>query len=223
MMCRQVQDLVDELVDGALDAERERALRGHLRGCASCSALVAQTEKLVAAAASFGTIDPPASLWEGIAARLDADDRQAEQHSGWWWRWKAWRGAWVTVGGVALAGAAVALLALGPMRRELPGPVDVELRAVRFADAASRLAHAETDYAQALGELAVIVEEDKAHWDEAARAGFEENRRAIDAILEQKRQLARLSPDDLELQDALFLAYRRKLELYQDAALKEGL
>ena len=58
---------------------------------------------------------------------------------------------------------------------------------------------------------------------ESTRVAFDENRRAIDAILEQKRQLARLSPDDLELQDALFLAYRRKLELYQDAALKEGL
>jgi len=222
VICTQVKELVDELVDGQLDHERERALRGHLRGCADCAALVAQTEKLVAAAASLEKLDPPSSVWAGVAARLDADDRAAEARPGWWWRWRASRAAWLGFAGATAAALAVAAFALVPPREALRFSVP-ELRAQRWADAASRLDQAEADYAEALDQLAAIVEEDRARWTAEFRAEFERNRTAVDAVLSQKRDLARRNPDDLEAEAALLMAYRRKVELLQDAALREGL
>lgn len=221
-ICRQVEDLVDELVDGRLDHERERALRGHLRGCAACADLVARTERIVAAAASLEKVDPPSALWAGIAARLDEDDREAEARPGWWWRWKASRTAWLGLAGATAAALAVAAFALVPARQPLVASVP-ELRAQRWADAASRLDQAEADYAEALGQLVALVEEDRPQWNEAFRDEFDRSVVAVDAALARQRYLARANPEDVEAQEELLLAYRRKVELYQDAAIREGL
>lgn len=223
MICRQVEDLVDELVDGSLDAERERVLRGHLRGCAGCAALVATTERMVKAAGSLEKLDVPSHLWGAISKQLDEDDRKAEERPAWWWRWRASRGAWLGFAGAAIAAAAVAVLAFVPGRQNLIAPAAPELRAQRWADAASRLDQAEADYALALSQLAAVVEEDRPHWAEATRTDFDETRAAIDAVLERQRAIAHQNPEDAEAQEALFLAYRRKVELYQELAVRGGL
>jgi hypothetical protein len=106
LRCKDLAPLIDELVDGALDDARARAVRAHARTCADCERRLAGTERLVEAAQSLEPIDPPAELWARIEERLDGDDAIEARRPRLWWWWHAWRKP--ILGGATLAACAVA-------------------------------------------------------------------------------------------------------------------
>jgi len=68
-------DKLSEYLDGELPDGERRAVDEHLRGCAECSAVLADLKRVVARAQGVGTgvpRPPSVDLWSGIAARIEA-------------------------------------------------------------------------------------------------------------------------------------------------------
>jgi anti-sigma factor RsiW len=63
-------DRLSDYLDGELPEDERKAVDGHLRGCASCAAVLNDLKRVVARAASVDARPPQADLWRGIAARL---------------------------------------------------------------------------------------------------------------------------------------------------------
>ena len=60
MQCAEVVELVTELVEGALDAELEQRVIGHLSLCDGCQAYVEQVRRTVEALGDPPPGEPPA-------------------------------------------------------------------------------------------------------------------------------------------------------------------
>ena len=67
-------DKLSEFLDGELPADEQRAVVAHLRGCAECTAVLADLQRVVARAQQAGAAPRPPSgdLWSGIAARIES-------------------------------------------------------------------------------------------------------------------------------------------------------
>src|SRR5262245_7627973 len=101
--CEREREAIGALADGQLGADERAALETHLAGCAGCRAELAALERLDAVFAALAPVTPPpdfeARFWarvargeaapEGVLARLRR---------------------WLLPGGLALAGAAAALV-----------------------------------------------------------------------------------------------------------------
>lgn len=62
--------LLNDYVDGLLGSRESSDVERHLRACAACRAQVESTRRLLEAAAGLpSSIEPPRSLWEGVALR----------------------------------------------------------------------------------------------------------------------------------------------------------
>jgi hypothetical protein len=220
---RDIERVLDEYVDGALDDLRARAVRGHLRECAACSARVEATQRLIAAAAELPPCDPPAELWSKVAAGLDAEESALAHRGRLWWLWQAVarKAAW---GGAALAAAAAALWLVALRARE-PAPAPVAQRvtpspAALYEEALRDVAHAEDDYRVAVTELRRLAVDERPRWKPEVRRAFDENLAAIDAALERQSELARVHPGDVAVADALAESYRKQIDFLQEAVVR---
>lgn len=65
-------DRLSEYLDGELNAAERQACESHLAGCADCARTLEDLRAVVARAAALPGDPPPAELWAGIEARLEA-------------------------------------------------------------------------------------------------------------------------------------------------------
>jgi hypothetical protein len=222
--CRQVEPLLSELEDGTLDEARTRAVRGHLLECAACRAHGEAVHKIAAAAASLDAIDPPSSVWDSIAARLDEEEIAYSRRSRLWWWWQAFRRP-LLIGSGALAAAALALVLfirdrrveVAPARRPVPATAQSLLD-----EALAEIDRAESGYVTAIDDLRAIVGEEKPRWPAAMQEAFDKNLADIDAAVERVREAARRAPGNLQAQEALYASYRREIDYLQEAVVRGG-
>jgi hypothetical protein len=225
MTCKEIAPLLDELVDGTLDDARARAVRGHMVDCGTCVARLAATDELVRAARELEPIDPPASMWDGIAARLDAEQRaEADRPRVWWW-WKAW-GRFAVPATAMLAAAIVLAVVIARRPHPVVAPSGAPLVAqapsaeALYAAAVRELEQADADYLQAIGDLKGIIQDERARWAPDVARAFDENLATIDAAVERQREARRKQPGDPAAADALAVAYRREIDFLQEAAVR---
>lgn len=102
--CIQTQEAISRLLDGALDAAEEAAVRAHMENCAACRELYGALSAF-SAALREEQVEPPETLRENVMATLRREQLRKRN--------LRWRRALVSV-------AAVAALALG-LRLALPG------------------------------------------------------------------------------------------------------
>lgn len=76
--CEQYEELIDALLDEGLTAEQEAALREHVRTCPSCRRLFTAVTAATRVLREEELAQPPASLAEGVMARI----AQAEADEG---------------------------------------------------------------------------------------------------------------------------------------------
>src|SRR5688572_12533357 len=89
MKCESVREKLTAYLDGELEGERGSAVRGHLRGCDACRQIAADEAALRDGLRALPPLDPPASLWAGVQARLAAEEvKDAERPA--WGRALAW-------------------------------------------------------------------------------------------------------------------------------------
>jgi hypothetical protein len=107
-------DLLADLIDGTLDADRRAAVDAHLASCAACRADVAAAAAGRSSARSLHDVPPPADLGRRVLAaaggRGDAGGRRAPR----WSRWAA----------VAAAAALAAAVAISLPDLDPTGPGD---------------------------------------------------------------------------------------------------
>jgi Putative zinc-finger len=94
-------ELLAELIDGTLDADRRSVVDAHLASCAACRADVAAAAAGRSSARSLHDVSPPADLARRVLAAAGRDDAGARRAP----RWSRWAG-------VAAAAALAAVVAL---------------------------------------------------------------------------------------------------------------
>jgi anti-sigma factor RsiW len=65
-------ELLNDYVDGAMDAPNLAAVASHLEQCAECALFVAQLQHIMRDAPALPPLNPPAAAWERISAELGA-------------------------------------------------------------------------------------------------------------------------------------------------------
>jgi ribosomal protein S15P/S13E len=101
MTCSEVEKILPEIMDGAPDGEYRSAFEGHLKSCPVCAELVSDLKLISTEAKNLReSDDPPAYLWQEIAAQLRAEGVIREEPQRTWGpvlvparpvrRWSAW-------------------------------------------------------------------------------------------------------------------------------------
>ena len=72
MSCDDIRPQLTAYLDGELADDRGSAIRGHLRGCAACRDAARDEAAIRDGLRDLPPVDPPASLWSGVQARLAA-------------------------------------------------------------------------------------------------------------------------------------------------------
>jgi anti-sigma factor RsiW len=129
--CAQVREALTAYLDGELEGERGSAVRGHLRGCQACRDAARDEAALRDGLRALPPVDPPASLWAGVQARLAQAEVADAEKPGWRralariraalaWRWRPFTPP-AGLAGLAVA-VAIVLVVWHARRTDAPAP-----------------------------------------------------------------------------------------------------
>jgi hypothetical protein len=214
MQCKDVAQVIEQ--DGL--SPLPEAARGHIAGCPNCSAVIADFERIVAAAIEIpAEVDPPARVWVSLRAQLEAEKiirqpkTQAPAERASWWH-----GFGQLIRGRMLATAAVALLivAAGYFQMTHKSPVSPDagnLGAVGEPRASEPFAAAGTRLDQeelSLGPMQV-ANATNSPVDNSLR----ENLATLNTFIKECRKRLQEDPNDQVARDYLSAAYQQKAEI----------
>jgi len=197
MNCRDVDDRLDDYVDGELSEAEYQEVELHVASCAACRENERGLRNLLARAAALpkeGT--PGRDLWPGVAERLTARRSRAQS----------------LLLGLA-AGVIVALAAGVILRRGTePAPRAGSLLPVSIESPAA-LAAAEEDYVRASAALLAALRERRSSLAPEAIASLEQNLLVIDQALAEVHEALRQDPGNPELTRMLAATHRKKVDV----------
>jgi predicted anti-sigma-YlaC factor YlaD len=200
MTCREVDDVLDDYVDGTLPEGEFQEVELHLSTCESCRKAERGLRRLLAEAAALPREkSPERDLWPEIRAQLGS-----RAMPGTWWM------------GLAAAAALVLAVAGGYFlrgdsgRTAIPGPAPAT-QPVAFAS--RTLADAEEDYARASDELLAALHERRDSFAPETIESVEKNLAVIDAALAEVREALRHDPENPELTRMLAATHRKKVDV----------
>lgn len=202
MSCTEIQRYLTAYLDGELAPDAGSAVRGHLRGCASCRQAASDEAMLRDGLRQLPPVDPPPSLWAGVQAQLAAAEAADAERPAWRRTLARWLPAMPTfAAGALVAAAAVTLLwwrtHRGPAEEVATAPTPGPALAVvqpAPADAApagdpavprptpdqdvtadlhGEGAKVTGSYAQVADELAALAGEARALWSADRKASFD--------------------------------------------------
>ena len=196
MTCREVDDRLDDYVDGTLPEGEFQEVELHLASCEACRKAERGLRRILAEAAALPRQQAPErDLWPGIAERLRPPARAS---------WTLLAAAAAVV--LALAGA----LFLRDGSTPLPGPRTVPVAVTSESPA---LAEAESDYARASAALLAALYERRQSFSPETIASVEKNLEVIDGALAEVREALRRDPENPELTRMLAATHRRKVDV----------
>ena len=213
MTCQELDERLDEWVDGALPAAAAAEVEAHLAACPLCKQREQRLRQLLAHAAALPrAVAPGRDLWPGIARRVERERS---------WSWAS--GGWSPVLLAAAATVAIGLAAVfwageGPAARvrtvEIPTPTpEARLAAGSSSLADPVLAAAERDYEAAANALLEALQQRRARLQPEDLASVEANLDVIDRALAEVRQALARSPESPELGRMLVSTHRKKVEV----------
>lgn len=232
--CHDIAELVTAYVDGDLDDARASAIRGHVRSCSGCAALVeAEVAVRDAAEALDPAIDPPASLWDRIEARIANEEIHDSRRSALWLWWQRARPqVFLGAGAAAVAGLVLAVWIARSNEGDSHDPTaraPGELAAVAASTASTPsstideqlvddILRAEKRYRDTIAELERIAASERESWDADLTAAYDARIAELDAIVRRERAAAAggLTP---ESRDTLFAAYRVQISFMNEVTV----
>jgi anti-sigma factor RsiW len=211
MTCHELDERLDDWVDGALAGAEAQAVEAHLASCELCRKREQRLRQLLAHAAALPrSLAPPRDLWPGIAERIER---------GW-----SWSGLWTSWQPVAFAAAAAVILGVTALLWTAPGPAAVRTVAMPDASPAVRLvagtavadpvlAAAAHDYEEAASALLAALQRRRAVLPAEDLARVEANLEVIDRALAEVRQALVKDPASPELNRMLVATHRKKVDV----------
>jgi anti-sigma factor RsiW len=211
MKCREYNEAIAELLEGALDPARQRDLERHVEGCAACRALVADLKSIQAAAFTLDRLELPAHILPTLQARLAQEPRPAGGRLLPFPMSRVAMTAWMAAAAALLVITTAGILSLmRPVEPHREGataetsPADTA-QAVEAVQA--ELQAATEHYERAIQQLEQIAKKDDGALDPQVAAVFQKNLSVLDQAIEESRAALQV--------DSLFEAMRSKAALLQ--------
>ena len=210
MTCQELDERLDDWVDGTLAAGAAAELEVHLASCARCQEQERRTRQLLAHAASLPrSVSPPRDLWPGIARRLEQERR---------WSWAGGVQPW------ALAAAAVVAVGLAAVLWTGRSPSTVRRVEIPAATPEARLASlpevsdpvvaaAERDYEAAANALLEALQKRQSEISPETLVAVRANLDVIDRALGELREALVKDPQNPELNRMLVATHRKKVDV----------
>jgi hypothetical protein len=197
MKCESVREQLTAYLDGELTGDRGSAVRGHLRGCDACRDVATNEAALRDGLRSLPPVDPPASLWAGVQARLAAAEVADAEKPAWRRALSRWmpKAPQVAFGSVAVAAAVIFLVvrhreperatetvSIPPVmikseqQQVVPAPTQPAPPSDVTAQVAAEPAALTQGYADTVKELREMTSEERGKWSE-------DKKRELDAQL----------------------------------------
>jgi len=211
MTCDTAQPFLHARLDGeVLNAADEADLQAHLETCAACGGLLADLERLRAAARSLGLIAPPDRVRGAIAQRLPPLDTPGGARMAGGTRWAL---AAAAVVALAVSGALIVRIARVPPASQ----TDNATAPASVKAGADELTAALQHYDAAVTELEGVLTRNAATIDPDITATIHTNIAAIDRAIVESRAALATDPQSEPAQRSLFMALRDKITVLQTA------
>ncbi|HET7321663.1 MAG TPA: anti-sigma factor [Longimicrobiaceae bacterium] len=219
-----MQALLDDFLEGAVDAELAEALQRHLEECPQCRAEVESAAVLRARARSLPReMAPPRDLWAGIEARLRESERTEPVRQVKVIELAGRRGAPRQWGWLAAAAVVLVMLSSGAtalMLRNAGQPAVAVRSVVPAAKPPVGLAAfsaSEAQYRSTVEELRSEFEARRGRLSPETVATIEKNLQIIDQAIAESRAALAKDPNNADLPLMLSGVYQTKVELLQHA------
>ena len=212
MTCQEMDERLDDYVDGVLATIDARAVEAHLASCAACREAERRMRQLLAHAAALPrAAAPPRDLWPDIERTIARERRFA--------------GLFAWGQPMMLAAAATIVLAVlaAVLWREAPAsgvqavaipsasPTLVPVSSLAVADPA--LAEAEREYEAAATTLLAVLQQRRSRLAPEDLARVEDNVAMIDRALVEVRAAIAKDPVNPELNRMLVATHRKKVDV----------
>ena len=217
MSCNRYLEAIHELVDGTLGPVRRAELQTHLDVCAECRALVADLNKIRAAAVTLEPVQPRDHVWMQIAGRLRQEGRVTATAPARTRHMAVFAMAAALM--LAIAGSLYVLrLADAPAGDTASGTVAGTPGNAASPDAVQSitddLAAADQHYQSAIAKLQEVAKANGT-FDAETAAMLEENNRLLDQAIAETRTALKSEPQNAAAQRSLFEALSQKVTLLQ--------
>ena len=199
MTCTEVDDRLDDYVDGSLSEGEFQEMELHIASCAACRDAERNLRLILAHAHALPReVAPPRDLWAGIAERIEADRRT---RPGWW-----------APVGLAVAATLVLGVATVLLQRSGPGPVAPEVTTTQVSLEPTSIGAAEQEYEQAASALMAALQARRGTLSPDTLASVEKNLLVMDQALTEVRAALGRDPGNPELTRMLVSTHRKKVE-----------
>jgi len=211
--CQDLQPLLSAFVDGQLADDDRAAAAAHLDECAACRGLVADLERLRAAARRLGPVPPPDHLWLELAGQIRLGETTAPARP----RPAPVRRVLPQWLGLA---AALFIVTLGvylvdTLRPSRQGAGSDSAPTGSIETVAQELTMALEHYDKAIAELQVIARNRDGTLDPAVTASLQKNLSVIDQAIVESRAALAADPQNEPARESLIDSLRRKIGVLQ--------
>ena len=217
MNCRDVEERLDDYVDGIVPDAEAAEVKRHLEGCEACRQGELELRSLLTQATALpGEAKPDADLWPGIRQRILRSNVVHGYFEG--LPPRAWRPAVAAAAGLLIiVSTALAGYLLG--RRSAADEAQApRTRSVQLDPAAPHsLFIMETEFAEARQDLLKLLEQRKDSLTPKTLAMIQDNLRLIDQSLSEIRIALEQDPANPDLARLLAATYRGGVDLLQRA------
>jgi hypothetical protein len=228
-------EVMNDYIDGRLDAGRRAIVSQHLETCESCQREHADLTSLLQSTATLPqSVLPPDDIWTGIRSSIDhrkevtllvgepatqahLDGTPSTQVARPWWAYRS-----------LLAAAAIVLVIVSSgltaiMLRESNGSTQMGSVSAPVRNEGARLLpagfrRAETEYLHTITQLRATLQAHRAVLRPETIAAVEHSLSVIDAAIEEARAALLSDPSNATLVDLLTASYERKVDLLRRAA-----
>lgn len=221
MTCQDVQRVLSDFLDGALEPAERTAVRAHLSSCEACRTVHGDLLRVRSAARTLGPIEPPAHVWLEVAGQIRLQETPAPVSTGAApsrrppagpARARAGMGQWLGL-------AAVLLLLTGGlywMERRAPAePADVATVPAAVESATDELNLALAEYERAISELESLASGGQNTIDPGLAETIQNSLGAIDQAIAESRTALVTNPGSEPARASLFDALSRKITTLQ--------
>jgi predicted anti-sigma-YlaC factor YlaD len=212
MTCQELDERLDEWVDGELPAGAAAEVEAHLASCPLCQERERRLRQVLAHAASLPrSVTPPRDLWPGIARRVERE-RSWSWASGGWSPWALAAAATVVVGLAAVLWGGRAPSAVRTV--EIPAATpEARLAALPTVVSDPVLAAAEREYEEAANALLEALQKRRAEIQPETLVAVRANLEVIDRALAEVREALVQNPSSPELNRMLVATHRKKVDV----------